>query len=920
MPDKSFLEKLASKLLADYDNKLREVVVILPNRRAKVFLIDALKNQTEKNIFAPKITSIEDFIQEIAGVRAIDDIEVLFEFYTVYLSITDIKHQQPFEQFANWAKTLLKDFNEIDRYLIDPMFVLSYLKDIEDIKKWGLEIEDRTVLIENYIDFWKLLPNYYTVLYSHLLERGIGYQGLIYREAIKKIADFSDSATPLQFIFAGFNALNAAEEVIIQHLIKKAKAHIYWDIDSVFLQDIQHDAGLFIRRYKQNWQHYKTNPFEWISNHFTEVKRINIIGTSKSIGQAKIAASIINDKIVAGDKALNKVAIVLGEENLLVPLLYSLPMEVNALNITMGYSAKNNPVQILIAKLFKMHSNALSRSGNSYVLYYKDVIDILTHPLVEPYGDTKDLVRLINANNYTFITHTRLNELQSNRNELFILLFDKWDQSPVMALENISNLLQLIKNNLSTQNDEEKITRAFVYAIYKVINKLTSYFSNNNGTVNVETLFAIYKQVIELAEVSFEGEPLDGLQIMGVLESRVLDFETVIVTSMNEGKFPAGKSQNSFIPYDVKRELGLPTFKEKDAIYTYHFYHLLQRAKNIYLLYNTESDGIDGGEKSRFITQLEVEKQSNHILTHDIYNSVTPPVAYTPVVIQKSESVIERLQEIATTGFSPSALTSYIRNPLQFYFQKILRIREVDEVEENIALNTLGTIIHETLRVLYEPLIDKLLTVSDINQCIAAAEVQVLTQFKTIYKEGEIKKGRNLLAFEVAKRHVVNFLKFEIAAIESGDNVKILAVEQTFERVLEHPSLPFPVKIRGNVDRIEDRNGTIRIIDYKTGKVEARNLVLESWNGLINDIKNDKIIQVLAYAFIFEERVQSRQIEVGIISFKNMKTGFLPFTFRQDKINVSILNQEITGNYQEQLVMLLNEILDAEIPFTEKMT
>jgi ATP-dependent helicase/DNAse subunit B len=432
-------------------------------------------------------------------------------------------------------------------------------------------------------------------------------------------------------------------------------------------------------------------------------------------------------------------------------------------------------------------------------------------------------------------------------------------------------------------------------------------------------LYAIYKQVIDLAEVSFEGEPLNGLQIMGVLESRVLDFETVIITSMNEGKFPAGKSQNSFIPYDVKRELGLPTFKEKDAIYTYHFYHLLQRAKNIYLLYNTESEGLDAGEKSRFITQLEVEKQPKHNLTHEIYNAVLPDTAYSPMIIPKSEKVMLRLKEIAEKGFSPSALTSYIRNPIQFYFQKILRISEVEEVEENIALNTLGTIIHETLRVLYEPFIGKFISEIDIENCIKKIDSEVLVQFKVVYKEGEIKKGRNLLAFEVAKRNVFNFLKVELESIKNGDAIKILELEKTFERMVEHPSLPFPVLIRGNVDRIEERNGIIRIIDYKTGKVEKTSVTLKSWRGLTEDIKNDKIIQVLAYAYMYEKNANGRPIEAGIISFKNLKSGFLPFNFKEEKESVAIIDNEIQSNYLEQIVLLLNEILDMTIPFEEKV-
>lgn len=920
MTDTSFLDKIAKVLIENYSGKLSNTIVVLPNKRAKIFLVEALKKQVSTNILSPEIISIEEFIQDIASIRNINPIELLFEFYEVYLSITEKANQQSFELFANWAKTLLQDFNEIDRYLLDSSHVLSYLKDIEDIKKWGIEVENKTQLLENYIDFWKLLPNYYQSLYNHMLNKGIGYQGLIYREAVNNLNHFSDSIKEKQYVFAGFNALNAAEERIIQHLIASDQAIIYWDVDQTFLNDPYHDAGLFVRRFKSSWKHYKSNPFEWIVDDFSQSKNIQVIGTPKTIGQAKIAGSIIENIIIDNpNTTLDKVAVVLGEENLLVPLLYSLPSTVGALNITMGYSSKNNPAQILIAKLFKMHTNALSRNAKSYVLYYKDVLDILTHPLVEPYAKTNVLVGVINQNNYTFITHHKLMELNPNPSDLFILLFQKWENGSMAVLETISSLLQTIKTNLSNDNEEEKITKAFVYAIFKTINKLINYYSQHSHIDKIETLYAIYKQVIDLAEVSFEGEPLNGLQIMGVLESRVLDFETVIVTSMNEGKFPAGKSMNSFIPYDVKRELGLPTFKEKDAIYTYHFYHLLQRAKNIYLIYNTESEGLDAGEKSRFITQLEVEKQAKHTLSHEIYNAVLPETAYQPIVVPKSESVMVRLKEIAEKGFSPSALTSYIRNPIDFYFQKILRISEVEEVEENIALNTLGTIIHETLEALYTPFIGKFLSENDILGCFKLLDAEVLKQFKLVYKEGEIKKGRNLLAFEVAKRNVSNFLKVELESIKNGDAIKILHLEKACEQILEHPNLPFPIKIAGKVDRIEERNGIIRIIDYKTGKVDKPNVTLKSWKGLTEEIKNDKIIQVLAYAYMYENEANGKPMEAGIISFKNLKSGFLPFSFKEGKEENTTIDTAILSDYLEQMVLLLNEILDETKPFEEKV-
>lgn len=920
MVDPSFLEKIAKTVIHNYSDSLSSTIIVLPNKRAKVFLIDALKKQINTPVFLPEIVSIEDLVQKISGLRLVDPIELIFEFYEVYLKLTKNSEAQSFEVFANWGKTLLQDFNEIDRYLLDPTKILTYLDNIKEIEHWSLNAEARTELIAKHLEFWKLLPNYYSSLYNYLLEEKKGYQGMIYREAVLRIEQDRDLYSNENIVFAGFNALNAAEEIIIQHLLASKQAKIYWDIDESLLQDASHDAGLFIRKYKNNWKYYKNNPFEWVSDDFSKSKKINIIGTPKSVGQAKITASVI-EKINL-DKPLNdlsEVVIILAEENLLAPLLYSLPDSVQSLNVTMGYSSKNNPAQILVEKLFRMHINAINRKGSSYVFYFKDVLDVLNHPLIEPYVDGKNLVRTINTYNYSFISHDKLFELQKVRTEVFNLIFEKWEGDVNGALNKIVRLLQEIKEGFNSDNEEEKIAKTFLYSIFKTINKLITYSSQYQHMNSLPVLFSVYKQIIDLAEVSFEGKPLNGLQVMGILESRVLDFETVIITFMNEGKFPAGKSNNSFIPYDVKKEYGLPTFKEKDAIYSYHFYHILQRAKNIFLIYNTESEGLDAGEKSRFITQLEIEKRPNHILTHEIYTAILPEVAYQTKVIAKSAPVMARLNEIATKGFSPSSLTSYIRNPIDFYFQKILRIREVEEVEESIAVNTLGTIIHETLKTLYKPYEGKFLSEFILQSFLKESDDEVLRQFKLIYKEGEIKKGRNLLAFEVAKRHVQNFVRHELEDIKDGIAIKILAIEKTYERLLEHPDLPSPILIKGNVDRIDERDGVIRIIDYKTGKVEKSNVKLKAWDGLTLELKNDKIIQILSYAYMFFEEANGKEIEAGIISFKNLKSGFLPFTFKGENDESSTINAETISNFINEIVILLKEIFNTEIPFEEKL-
>ena len=915
MKTQSFLDKIATKIFTDFQDNFDNLSIILPNKRARVFLIEKLKNQTDKTFFTPNIISIEEFIFDISKIKSIDNIELLFCFYEVYKSLTPKENIQDFETFSNWAKMLLADFNEIDRYLLNPDHVFSYLKDIEDIKHWAVDLENRTPMIQKYLNFWEMMPIYYSNLYEYLIKEQKGYQGLIYREAVKNLKSYISEIGNQKIYLAGFNALNQAEEKIFQELLKNDCAKVFWDIDQSIINDPFHDAGLFARKIKSNWGYYKTHPFEWIVDEFNQEKNIQIISTPKSVGQAKITGKII-EEISQTKTDLTNVAIVLSEENLLIPVLYSLPENVKSLNITMGYDSKSNPVQIFIQKWFKMHINALNRNKKSYTFYHKDVTEVLSHPLIESMIHSYKVVEKINKNNLTFFSDVNLTNLQENPNELFSIITEKWENNPLEITNQLLKILLLIKSNLNEK--EDKLSLTFLYAIYKAINQLKNYAIKYDSISSPEQLFSIYKQIIEFAEVSFEGEPLSGLQIMGVLESRVLDFETVIITSLNEGKFPAGKTNNSFIPFDVKLELGLPTFKEKDAIYSYHFYHLLLRAKNIYLLHNSDSEGIDTGEKSRFITQIELDKRKNHNLKKENYYSLIPEKAYEKLTVEKSELLNKKLKNIATDkGFSPSALSNYLRNPMQFYFQRVLGINEVDEVEENVALNTLGTIIHNSLEELYKPFIDKFLTVENFDWMISQANQEITNQFNEVYSNNTDKLGKNLLAFEVAKRNIFHFLQMEKKAIEEGTALKILGLEQRLSYEIKDHRLPYPVKISGIVDRIEIRDNVIRIIDYKTGKVEKSNVSIQSFEGLTKDLKYEKVIQLLGYALMYQDHIENRDLQVAIYSFKNRKDGYLLFNLKEDKTIIDIVDKQIIEQFKEELIQLILDILNPEQAFIE---
>lgn len=910
--DNFFLEKLAKQLFDTWGTNIANLTIVLPNQRAKVFLIEALKKHAQTNIFAPKISSIEEFVQQLAKINAIDNIELLFEFYKVYCSLTKSTNLQSFEKFANWGKILIQDFNEIDRYLLDSKKVFNYLTDIEVLKRWNLQPDETTEMIKENIDFWNKLPIYYHEFSKYLLEKQVGYQGLIYKQAVLNLESEIRNISDQSYVFAGFNALNQAEEIIFQRLLAANKAQVFWDIDEVFLNDSYHDAGLFARGFYKKWPYYKENNFDWIVDEFSKTKNIRIIGTPKSIGQAKIAGKLI-ENIQDAEQDLTNVAIILGQEALLLPTLNALPSSVDALNITMGYSAQNNPAQILINKIFKLHTNAIGKQNYQY--YYKDLLAVISHPYVESSINSVSVSKIIKEQNITFISPVEVINLFSSNNQFVNLLFDPWSESVNQVLETISKILLNIKESLKDDDKNDLLAKSFVYSIFKVITKISTYQQKHNLIHSVQMLFSIYKQSIELAEVSFEGEPLKGLQIMGVLESRVLDFETVILTSLNEGVFPAGKSSNSFIPNDIKVELGLPTFKEKDAIYSYHFYHILLRAKNIYLLYNSEpADGIDKGEKSRFITQLTVEKQKNHLIEELSYNAIIPEKANSEIEISKSKMLEDRLYQIATDkGFSPSSIGNYLRSPLGFYKQRVLGINDVDEVEENIAANTLGTIIHNVLEELYKPFVNKFLSESALDSMLSDFKIHVNRQFRKVYKQGEITKGKNLIAYKVAEKYINDFLELEKQDVKNGDSIKILSLEEIQQTILADDRLPYSVKIAGKVDRIELRNGVVRIIDYKSGSVLPTNVKVANWEELTDNASKEKAIQLLCYALMIYDKYQEFELEVGLISFKNLKDGFISF---EDSVTKSkTISSNVIETFKDQLIGLLAEILDPEIPF-----
>ncbi|SEP88292.1 PD-(D/E)XK nuclease superfamily protein [Hyunsoonleella jejuensis] len=905
--------------LQENNYNLSELTFVLPSKRAGLFLKHQILKVSKTTRFAPKILSIEEFVEELSQLKSAKNTDLLFEFYDTYLSLTEKTKQDSFESFSKWGQVLLQDFNEIDRYLISQQHIFDYLTAIKEINHWSSE-KNQTDFIKNYLQFWNKLGAYYNHFTTSLINKNIGYQGLIYREAVENIESFIQNSSHKKIIFLGFNALNTAEATIIQELLHNDKAKIYWDIDDKFINNPKHDAGLFTRAYKNNWTFFKTHPFKWITQHYSEEKNISVFGIPKNVGQAKYIGELLED-LEQKNKSLERTAVVLGDENLLIPVLNSLPESIEATNITMGFPLKSIPLASLFEILFRIHKS------DSKSFYYKEVISLLSNQFVKPLFFNADsdvanrLITHINRNNATYLNVELLKQIAPEHDIVLNMLFSGWDASVERALTNCTELIFAIKSYLDRDKASNRLSLEYLYRFNQLFNEISRLNSTYKHIKDISALHNIYIELLSLETLDFKGEPLEGLQIMGMLESRVLDFETVIISSVNEGILPAGKSNNSFIPFDVKLENKLPTYKEKDAVYTYHFYRLLQRAKNVIILYNTEADVLIGGEKSRFITQLELE--GVHKIHHQIVVPKVPILEQKLKTIKKTEALLGDIYSVAQKGFSPSSLTSYIRNPIDFYYQKILKIREYDDVEETVAANTLGTVVHNTLEDFYKPLINQVLTVEVIKALKPRIEERVRFHFKKEFKEGDISKGKNLIVFEIAKRYVLNFINSEIEDIKNGNKVRILEIEAETAVDIDIPGIDFPVRIKGKVDRVDERNGVTRIIDYKTGNVQQAQVEIVDWENITTDYKKyGKSFQVLAYAYMMciANKIQL-PVEAGIVSFKNLKSGFLKFAKKESERSRTkdsrITNATILA-FEGELQSLISEICNPKIDFTEK--
>ena len=890
-----FIKNVIKEIFADGAEYISDYIIILPNKRSRVFLKKEISRVSKKTIFTPKIYDIEEFMSMISGLEKISETELLFEFYNVYSNNIKDEDKETFDEVISWAKILLKDYNEIDRELCNTDALFDYLKAYKDLTHWS-NFEKETELIKNYKEFWRKIKVYHRDLNIRLLEIRKGYQGLIYREAVERIQSYVESISNNKHIFIGFNALSNSESEIIQEIIS-INGEIYWDIDKEFLNSEYNNSSLFIKSYIKNWSYYKNRNLKILCEDYKNKKRFQSIGTPKNIGQVKYVGEILSSM---SSKDIDNTAIVLGDEKLLIPLINSIPQNVSNINVTMGYPLKNSNIFSFFYLLLQIHSK------NQTSFYYKYILSILSHELISPIlNKGTDICQVIKKENLIYMTKEEIAEIDGVNKIIYKLLFSKWKDAND-ATNYCLQLIDHIKKYYSKYSEDNFINLELLYAINKIFMQIKILIEKYDYLKNINSLRVIFKELCEISSTPFNGEPFKGLQIMGMLETRLLNYKNIIITSMNEGMLPVGNNNNSFIPFEIKKANSLQTHKEKDAVFAYHFYRLIQRAENIWMIYNTESDAMNNGEISRFITQIEVE--GVHNVDKNILISKTPIKYKSENLYIKTKDVQKRLKSLFKNGISASMLCLYSLDKIKFFENYILGVQE-KKIEETIASSTLGNIIHDALELLYVDLIGKNLNMkllvklkTKINECVEEAALQYV-------RKRSIQKGKNVIIIETAKNYVSKVIDIDINHINKGNSLKIIDIEKEFKTELVNRNQKYTM--RGKIDRVDELNGELRVIDYKSGKkLYKRNLELKEAKDL-NDEKSIYNLQLLVYVIGIFKEMKMRDIKTGIISLKNIKDGVLEGIYEGE----TILNNENIKVYEKEIIRIINEILDVNIVF-----
>ncbi len=847
----SFLQKLAGELLQA--ENLAELTVVFPNRRPVFFLQKILAEKASRPVILPAMYSVTDFFSDLTGQKPAEHYELIFKLFEAYVETAEEKgfKGQTIDRFLAWGSVILKDFDEIDKFLVDPVAIFSSLKDIKEIEEWAENLEEAPGMAGDYLKFYRSLSDLYRRFQAKLEEAFLSYEGKIYREAYRTLAGWKEKFPRKSLILAGFNALTKAEEQIFSVLVEEGRAEMFWDADEFYLE-APFEAGKYLRKYRQKPPF--SERFQWIFDEVKQPKEVEFVEAPDDLSSIHYAFDRLREQAEnAGDEQFwLRTAFVLNDASLFPLLMRSVPAFVPKLNLTAGVPLKSfSPVLWFIHWLDLLAEAELRGKVNW---------EVLLALLQQEYGRAvlpQDSVDRLRKEVYR-------RKLKFQYKSYFIEQLHKNEAGTTagyFVYEDTAGFLEkqseLIGKLISTVKRPDE--RLAVVELEKIWNRIIDYQNRYGIFPEIADAVKFFKRLVSEVRINLSGEPLEGLQVMGLLESRVLDFDRVFFFSMNEGVVPPGKTENSFVPYDVRKYYGLPVYDDRNALYAYHIYRLFAHSRTSVWTYNTARDGLGSGEPSRFLLQLDDKLPGRNIRpVKKIIESSVMPLAV-PEMYPKDEYIRELLRKrLRERGLSASHLKNYLFRPADFYTGFILDLESPGELDESISAKRGGTVMHTVMENLYKNYTGKRLLPRDLQKIYDRVEEETERVFIDKYLElpGADSRilegigGKNLLALEAMKESIKKFVRHDIDLAERGI-LEILALEQKFEIMKTMAGLP--VKCKGFIDRIDKYDGTLRVIDYKTGRVEGLSVRGDLKEALRNESKS-YLLQLLFYAWALREQ------------------------------------------------------------------
>ncbi|HOX82616.1 MAG TPA: PD-(D/E)XK nuclease family protein [Chryseolinea sp.] len=935
---RTFLQDVADSIVKDYPD-WENLTVVFPNRRAALYFRKALTENLTTPRWAPNVLSIEEFISSFSELKEADKLSLIVSLFRAFKKVTH--SEENLDHFYFWGEMLLRDFDELDKYMVNAEGLfrdLSNQKELDDHFDYLTEEQKKflqdfwqTVSFsdsdskKSFLKLWQNLFGVYQEFKSNLLKDKKGFAGMIQREVAESFQGTS-SRTNNQVVFAGFNALTTAEEKIITWFVQYQNAKVFWDEDQFYLKEEHREAGTFFREYRK--QTILGNTFqETAPSLLDQPKEINILGIPQRAGQPKLLSQqleeIISSKKNGQSIEIERTVIVLPDESLLLPVLYALPPALRAINVTMGYPLVNTPYYSLIDFLFELH---LRKRKEEF--YHRQVLAVLRHPYLKARLRDRGSAWIaeILKNNQV---HIAPSFFKSNITADANPEVDEIIQSIFITIEPkdfLKYVLTIIQQLATSEAADGFMEKEFAFHFHRVLSRVDEL--NVSEPMELRMQQRMFRQIIRAEKVPFTGEPLEGLQIMGVLETRNLDFDHVIVLSLNEGLWPAAPRQGSYIPHTIRRAYKLPTSEHQDAMYAYLFYRLLQRAEKVDLYYNTEPDKLGTGEMSRYLYQIIYEtgwKHERKILYNPVQVNQTEPIT-----IEKKLDVLQKLERYFGKALTPSTLNTYIECRLKFYFRHLVELKEPEEVEEEADARIFGNIFHRVMELFYldlkSPSGEWFIHENNFTDLDKKLEYYIERAFREHFHLADQKKmnysGLQLVVKEMVKKlalHVLakdkKYSPFTIEFLEVNNFNITLRVPQGDKKLT--------IVLGGKIDRADRKENTIRILDYKTGGDLNVFSSVESLFERNNDKRNKAVFQALLYALVYEKRnpelftsSTKTKLQPGLINRKDIFRSDFEYGLYLNKQRLEDVSN-LLPEFETHLTTLLEEIFNPDQPFDQ---